>query len=65
MKIYSMVRVKNNFYPHLYLTCGPAHKILVLISSASSEDSGEPALKHGLTRTLAAHIHKVWMLRKA
>ena len=40
---------------------GSVHKISVLIASASIKGSGECAHMHGLTRALAAGMHKVWI----
>ena len=41
--------------------CGPAHEILILIASASSEGLGESTHMCRLARALAAGIKKEWM----
>ena len=38
----------------------PAHEIMVLITQATSEGSGEPAHPRSLTRTFAVRTHKLW-----
>ena len=42
----------------------PAHEIMVLITQATSEDSGEPADPRSLTRAFAVRTHAVWKLTK-
>ena len=36
------------------------HELMVLITKATSEGSGEPAYPRGLARTFAVRKHKVW-----
>ena len=38
----------------------PAHEIMVHITSATSEDSGEPAHPRNLARAFAVRTHEVW-----
>ena len=38
----------------------PAHEIMVLITQANREGSGEPALPRSLTWAFAVRIHEVW-----
>ena len=38
----------------------PAHEIMVLITQATSEGSGEPAHPRSLTRAIAVRTHEVW-----
>ena len=38
----------------------PADEIMVLITQATSEDSGEPAYPRSLTRAFAVRTHEVW-----
>ena len=44
---------------------GSMQEVSVLITSASTEDSGESALTRRLARAFAARIHKIWMWMKA
>ena len=41
-------------------TYEPAHEIMVLITQATSEGSGEPAHPRCLARAFAIRTHKVW-----
>ena len=38
----------------------PAHEIMVLITQATSEGSGEPAHLRSLSRAFAVRTHEVW-----
>ena len=38
----------------------PAQEIMVLITKATSEGSGEPAHPHNLARAFAVRTHEVW-----
>ena len=38
----------------------PAHEIMVLITQATSEGSGEPAHLRSLARVIAVRTHEVW-----
>ena len=38
----------------------PAHEIMVLITKATSEGSGEPAHPRSLARAFAVRTHEVW-----
>ena len=38
----------------------PAHEIMVLITQATSEGSGEPAHPHSLATAFAVRTHEVW-----
>ena len=50
--------------PKLLGTFEPAHEIMVLITYATSEDSGEPAHPRSLARAFAVRTHKVWKWTK-
>ena len=41
----------------------PAHWILVIIASMSSEESDKPAHMGSLPRAIVSRIHKVWNLK--
>ena len=38
----------------------PAHEIMVLITKAASEGSGEPAYPRSLARAITVRTHEVW-----
>ena len=42
----------------------PAHEIMVLITKAASEGSGEPAHSRSLARAFAVRTHAVWKYTK-
>ena len=42
----------------------PAHEIIVLITQATSEGSGEPVHLRSLARAFAVHTHEVWKWTK-
>ena len=48
------------WYSFSLLTIEPANKIMVLITWATSEGSGEPVHPHSLTRAFAVRTHEVW-----
>ena len=58
----AMIRNRYNRTPHSrnQTRNRPAHEIMVLITQATSEGSGEPAHPHSLTTAIAVCIHEVW-----
>ena len=46
-------------YQELFLN-EPAHEIMVLITQATSEGSGEPAHARSLARAFAVPTHEIW-----
>ena len=49
----------------MHLESGPVREISVLIASANSEGSGEPAQMHSLARDFASRMHLIWVHMKA
>ena len=45
---------------HMENAFEPVHEIMVLITKATSEGSGEPAHLHSLARVFTVHTHEVW-----
>ena len=45
---------------NVYAINEPAHEIMVLITWATSEGSGEPAHPRSLARAFGVHTHEVW-----
>ena len=48
----------------IYFLIEPAHEIMVLITQATSEGSGEPVHRRSLARAFAGRTHKVWKQMK-
>ena len=55
----SRSQVKQNSSELMYIY-EPAHEIMVPITQATSEGSGEPAHPCSLARTFTVHSHEVW-----
>ena len=58
-KICSLRRIEEN-NPKIE----PAHEIMVLITKATSDGSGEPAHLHSLARAFTVCTHEVWKVKR-